>query len=89
MRPEHISVGTFADASSAKILGQIILVEPLGSDTLGLVKLGNGQDAGEITGRFPPEAGLKVGENLDVSLQMNRFHLFDPESGLTLRDSSW
>ena len=89
LRPEHISVGAVADASSAKIPGQIILVEPLGSDTLGLVKLGNGQDAGEITGRFPPEAGLKVGENLDVSLQMSRFHLFDPETGLALRDSGW
>ena len=62
-----------------------MLVEPLGSDTLGLVKLGRGADAGEITGRFPPEAGLKVGQNLDVALALGRFHLFDPESGVAIR----
>ena len=89
LRPEHISVGVSADGSSAKVAGQIVLVEPLGSDTLGLVKLGGSPDAGEITGRFPPEAGLTVGQNLDVSLQLNRFHLFDPESGHALRDSGW
>jgi len=89
LRPEHISVGASTDGSSAKVAGQIVLLEPLGSDTLGLVKLGGNADAGEITGRFPPEAGLKVGQNLDVSLQLNRFHLFDPESGHALRDSDW
>ena len=87
LRPEHISVGANADAASARARGQIVLVEPLGSDTLGLVRLGAGPDAGEVTGRFPPEAGLKVGQNLDVSLQMNRFHLFDPDTGRALRDS--
>jgi hypothetical protein len=54
-----------------------------------LVKLGRGADAGEITGRFPPEAGLKVGQNLDVALALGRFHLFDPESGVAIRGADW
>ena len=63
--------------------------EPLGSDTLGLLRLGSGADAGEITGRFPPEAGLKVGQTLMVSLALNRFHLFDPDSGKAIRGPDW
>jgi multiple sugar transport system ATP-binding protein len=89
LRPEHISVAANSDASSVSVRGQVVLVEPLGSDTLGLVRLGGSTDAGEITGRFPPEAGLKAGQNLAVSLQLNRFHLFDPDTGRALRDSAW
>jgi len=66
-----------------------MLLEPLGSDTLGLVKLGGGVDAGEMTGRFPPEAGLRAGQNLDVSLALHRFHLFDPDTGVAIRGADW
>ena len=66
-----------------------MLVEPLGSDTLGLVKLGAGADGGELTGRFPPDVALRVGEPLTVSLAMNRFHLFDPDTGAAVRAPDW
>ena len=66
-----------------------MLVEPLGSDTLGLIRLGSGADAGEMTGRFSPEAGLKVGQALTVSLALSRFHLFDPETGVAVRGADW
>jgi multiple sugar transport system ATP-binding protein len=89
LRPEHIAAGAAVDASSVTMPATIMLIEPLGSDTLGLVKLGGGADAGEITGRFPPEARLKVGENLDVSLALGRFHLFDPETGVAIRGADW
>ena len=89
LRPEHVSVGATTDEAAATLPGQVVLVEPLGSDTLGLVRLGTGPDAGEITGRFAPEAGLQVGQNLEVALHMNRFHLFDPETGNALRDNGW
>ena len=56
-----------------------MLVEPLGSDTLGLIKLGAGADAGEMTGRFAPDVGLRVGQTLPVALALDHFHLFDPE----------
>ena len=54
--------------------GRVMLVEPLGSDTLALVRLGDGADAGEMTGRFSPEAGLKVGAGRSpVSLALSGF----------------
>jgi multiple sugar transport system ATP-binding protein len=89
LRPEHVSAGAASEASSASVAAHVLLVEPLGSDTLGLVRLGGSGEGGEITGRFPPEAGLKVGENLVVSLQLNRFHLFDPETGRAIRGADW
>ena len=89
IRPEHISAGASAEPDAAHVPGQVMLVEPLGSDTLGLIKLGAGADAGEMTGRFSPEAGLKVGQALTVSLALSRFHLFDPESGVAVRGADW
>ncbi|NDP41696.1 MAG: TOBE domain-containing protein, partial [Aromatoleum sp.] len=89
IRPEHISVGANGEPGAATVPAQVMLLEPLGSDTLGLVRLGTGTDAGEMTGRFPPEAGLKVGQALEVSLALNRLHLFDPETGAAIRGADW
>ena len=81
LRPEHVST-VAAGADTVRVPAQVMLVEPLGSDTLALMRLGSGADAGEITGRFPPDAGLSVG-------QLNRFHLFDPDSGKAIRGADW
>jgi multiple sugar transport system ATP-binding protein len=89
LRPEHVSAGASPDASAATVPAQVLLVEPLGSDTLGLVKLGGRPDGGEITGRFPPDARLAVNQSMMVSLQLNRFHLFDPETGRAIRGADW
>jgi hypothetical protein len=53
----------------------------LGSDTLALLTLG----AVEITGRFPPDVGLKAGSTVPITLAMAKFHLFDTESGLAIK----
>ena len=89
LRPEHISAGVATEPGSAQVQGEVVLVEPLGSDTLGLIRLGSGADAGEMTGRFPPEGGLRVGQTLPVSLALKRFHLFDPETGAAVRGEDW
>ena len=86
LRPEHISVDPHGPAA---VPARVMLVEPLGSDTLGLLKLGSGDDAGEMTGRFAPEAALRVGDTLPASLAMNRFHLFDPDTGVAIRGADW
>jgi multiple sugar transport system ATP-binding protein len=85
LRPEHLAVGPPRDGPWAATEGFVQLVEPLGSDTLGLVRLGDG----ELTGRFPPEAKLAAGTRLPIALAMDRFHLFDPESGAAVRGPNW
>jgi multiple sugar transport system ATP-binding protein len=88
LRPEHVTL-VAAEAGSTPVPAHVMLVEPLGSDTLALVKLGAAADGGELTGRFPPEAGLAVGHNVTVQLAMGRFHLFDPETGVAIRGEDW
>jgi multiple sugar transport system ATP-binding protein len=90
LRPEHIGVANGAlPPSGVRVNGRVVLLEPLGSDTLGLVRLGMRDDAGEMTGRFPPEAPLRVGAPLDVALAMDKFHLFDPATGAAIRGAGW
>jgi multiple sugar transport system ATP-binding protein len=88
LRPEHITA-VAADFDGVSVPARVLLLEPLGSDTLGLVKLGAADEAGEMTGRFPPEAGLRVGATMPVSLAMSRFHLFDPQTGAAIRGPDW
>ena len=89
LRPEHIFAG-HGDAPDVFVVpGHVQLVEPLGSDTLALVRLGTGADGGEMTGRFPPDAGLAVGQSLPVGLAMSHFHLFDPQTGTAIRGPDW
>jgi multiple sugar transport system ATP-binding protein len=89
LRPEHVTAANARDAGMTRVRARVVLVEPLGSDTLGLVRLGGGEEGGEMTGRFPPEAGLRAGQTLDVSIALERFHLFDPESGKAIRGADW
>ncbi len=74
IRPEHISVDGAGETADA----DVVLIEPLGSDTLGLLRIGGC----EMTGRFAPESGLKAGTRRRVSFAMNKIHLFDPETGI-------
>jgi ABC-type sugar transport system ATPase subunit len=89
LRPEHIGVANGAMPNVARVPAKVVLVEPLGSDTLGLVRLGQGDGAGEMTGRFAPEAPLAVGGPLEVALAMDKFHLFDPATGAAIRGAGW
>ena len=64
-----------------------MLVEPLGAETLGLIRLGAGEGAMEMTGRFAPDARFAVGAHLPVGLALDRFHLFDIETGQAIRSA--
>jgi len=85
LRPEHVTAGQRGDGPAFVVPATVMLVEPLGSDTLGLIRLGASREAGEITGRFEPGARLRAGESLPVALALDHFHLFDKESGAALR----
>ncbi|HYT96928.1 MAG TPA: sn-glycerol-3-phosphate ABC transporter ATP-binding protein UgpC [Casimicrobiaceae bacterium] len=85
LRPEHIGGGSVGAAIPAKVL----LVEPLGAETLGVLKLGSRSDGPEVTGRFAPDAKLGVGDDISVSLALDHFHLFEPDSGVAIRGADW
>ena len=92
LRPEHLGAAGGPDGGRPgdhRVDGKVTLVEPLGAETLGLIRLGEGDDAPEMTGRFPPEAKLSVGQSLPVMLSLANFHLFDPDSGAAIRGAGW
>jgi multiple sugar transport system ATP-binding protein len=102
LRPEHIGAVDGTPPLSSRganatrdllsypnVSAKVLLVEPLGAETLGVLKLGNRSDAPEFTGRFAPAAKLGVGDDISVSLAFDHFHLFDPESGVAIRGADW
>jgi ABC-type sugar transport system ATPase subunit len=90
LRPEHLGLADGnAQPDDARLPGKVTLVEPLGAETLALVRLGAAADAPELTGRFPPDAGLAVGQEIPVALALSHFHLFDPDSGVAIRGADW
>jgi multiple sugar transport system ATP-binding protein len=75
IRPEHVTIG-----GGDPVEATVVLIEPLGAETLALIRLGGV----ELTGRFPPDAGLKPGAKVPVSLAMTKFHLFDEATGAAI-----
>ena len=78
IRPEHVSLGSVPGAS---LTCEVVVTEPLGSETLVTLQCG----AGDFIGRFPPDIALKAGDRAQIGIAMDRFHLFDPQTGRALR----
>ena len=55
--------------------GVVELVEPLGSETLALLRVGDAL----LTGRFPPEVKLKPGRRVPLGLALDHAHLFEAD----------
>jgi multiple sugar transport system ATP-binding protein len=73
LRAEHVALANGGNALAART----VIVEPLGSDTLALMRIG----AVEMTGRFAPDSGLVAGQAAQVALNLDHAHLFEPETG--------
>ena len=54
----------------------ITFLEPLGSDTLVFFRLGRA----EIIARLPPLAHLKEGQDIALTIDPSKIHLFDAET---------
>jgi len=92
IRPEALCVGSGLQL-------EVVLVEALGSDLLvhlatdaSRVTVSDAfdgeDDAGleaRITARLPPDTEVAVGDRLRLAVDMQRIHVFDPETGLALR----
>jgi len=84
VRPEHLT-NTFT--AETRDTGSIVpldipveIIEPLGADTLVFSRLGGR----EIISRITTTAGVQPGGTTRVHVDMERTHLFDPETGVRL-----
>ncbi len=74
-RPEHVRLG--AGAAGVPVKAKVEILEPLGAETLALLKVGGAT----LTGRFPPQAGVSPGEEVTVALSVADMQLFEADTG--------
>ncbi|WP_426079058.1 ABC transporter ATP-binding protein [Janthinobacterium sp. PSPC3-1] len=79
IRPEDITLDA-AGPASAPLTATVVVVEPLGAETLVIFQC----QGGELTARLPPTFALAPGQQVTVHLDMEKFHLFDPQGGAVL-----
>jgi multiple sugar transport system ATP-binding protein len=77
IRPEHLSLG----GADAPVQAEVVVVEPTGAETELLVKAGSSP----LTVVLPGRTGAQPGERIGLQVDPQQLHLFDRQSGLTLR----
>ncbi len=79
-RPEHLALGAGAQGFGASV----VVVEPTGADTQVFAKVG----ATEVAAVFRERHDFRPGETIRLVPDQERTHLFDAESGKSLRNQT-
>ena len=78
IRPENITEKRLKNKQNSQFISsKIDIIEPAGSDTFVMTKLGNS----EVTARFHSETKVKVGTKVDFLIDLEKASYFDPKSG--------
>ncbi len=83
IRPEDIHDAQYVPRGvdeAAKLSANVTVVEPLGSEVFAYVENGGK----EMVSRLDPRTGARVGQGLDLIVDMGKMHAFERESGRTL-----
>ena len=84
IRPEHLTLGV---AANKNFHGIVESVEALGNDTYIAVKIQDLDRADIILqARVSPDRSVTVGEEVWLSVTIDKIHLFDPATTLALRE---
>ena len=78
IRPEHFAL---ADGTRPGVAARADVVEPLGSDTLVFMRLGDA----DAVARLPPSLRVAPGDRLDIAIDAGAMHFFDPSTGKAVR----
>ncbi|MEC4891951.1 MAG: ABC transporter ATP-binding protein [Oscillatoria sp. PMC 1051.18] len=77
IRPEHLQI---SPPATKNLPVKVELVEALGNETYLTVSL-SGSIEPPLQVRIPPERIVKPGDSLWLSIQIDKIHLFDPQTG--------
>jgi len=83
IRPEDIHDAHYVPRGvdeAAKLSTTVTVVEPLGSEVYAYVENGGK----ELVSRLDPRTGARVGQGLDLIVDMDKMHAFERDSGRTL-----
>ena len=78
IRPEHFAL---ADERKRGFAARADVVEPLGSDTLVFMRIGEA----DVVARLPPSLGVAPGDRLEIVVDPAALHFFDPSTGKAVR----
>tara|TARA_B110000881_G_C18578609_1_gene520216 strand:- start:388 stop:1485 length:1098 start_codon:yes stop_codon:yes gene_type:complete len=82
IRPENITEKSLKNNQKVQSIASIVdIIEPAGSDTYVVTKLGNK----EVTARFHSETKVKIGSLVDFSIDLTKSSYFDPISGQRIK----
>ena len=82
VRPENITEnGSKKDTNFQYISSKVDIIEPAGSDTFVVTKLGNK----EVTARFHSETDVKIGSKVNFSFNLEKVTYFDPKTGQRIK----
>jgi multiple sugar transport system ATP-binding protein len=82
IRPEHLTLGT---PDPQNLCGRVQLIEALGTDTFIIVQLQGLADRDlQVQVRVPADQALSIGQEIWLSLALDKIHLFDPQTTLAL-----
>jgi len=77
VRPEDLKDARFTDGHLPRVPAKVEVVETMGSEIYTYVNIGNQT----LTSRMDPRSGdLQTGQSVQVAVDTNRIHLFDPKS---------
>jgi multiple sugar transport system ATP-binding protein len=81
IRPEDISVDRTATTMGSVVPATVVVTEPLGAETLVTLRIGGA----EFVARARPDVSLRAGDSVQAQLASDKLHLFDAESGNSIR----
>jgi multiple sugar transport system ATP-binding protein len=79
IRPEDIHDAHYVPRGvdeAARLSANVTVVEPLGSEVFAYVENGGK----EMVGKLDPRTGARVGQGIDLIIDMNKMHIFDRET---------
>jgi multiple sugar transport system ATP-binding protein len=80
IRPEDVAWKAVSDGSGVCVVAEVDLVEPMGHEAYVRVLVGGTP----LVTRFPPRSGVRSHDQVELMLDGNRIHLFDPTTGACL-----
>ena len=82
VRPENITENGSKKGSNYQFISsKVDIIEPAGSDTFVVTKLGNK----EVTARFHSETDVKIGSKVKFSFNLQKVTYFDPKNGQRIK----
>jgi ABC-type sugar transport system ATPase subunit len=83
IRAEHVRLLPTDQIDPSSVVGEIVLIEPLGADSFIEVAIDGGAS---VTCRIDPDRDVHLGDRVRVSLPGESIHLFDAASGERVND---